>query len=122
MPQPIPVEGPILPAKDKRMALLADVHTGGDSSMDPPQILYEGIGVPSVILAEMKDAQGPRVTIGFTYTQYEFRQPIGKRLTDEDWQKNFYAPTDDPFAAFQYTESKNWPAVNPWFRALFPGE
>lgn len=114
---PIPVEGPILPAKDRRTSLIADVHTGGDSNYDT-QVLYEAIGVPSVILVAVKDANGPRIDIGFTYSHYEFTKPIGKRLTDEDWQKNFYEPTEDPNDAFEYTEMKTWPATPSWYDAI----
>jgi hypothetical protein len=111
---PVPLEGPILPAKDRRAALLTDVHTGGDSDNDT-QILYEGEGVPYVIFSAVKDANGPRLTIGFTYSHYEFTKPYGgKRMTDEDWQTNYYKG-DDPYNAYDYTDKSTWPAVNPWY-------
>ncbi len=116
---PEPIEGPILPAKDKRAALIADVHTGGDSK-NITQILYEGTGVPNVIFVAVKDANGPRLTVGFTYSQYEFTQPYGgQRMTDEDWQKNFYTG-EDPYTPYEYTSLSAWPKVNPWFAPLFP--
>jgi len=115
---PWPVEGPVLPAKDKRAALIADVHTGGDS-LNPTRILYEGTGVPNVILVAVKDVNGPRLTIGFTYAQFEFTEPYGgKRLTDEDWQKKFYVG-DDEQNAFEYTPRALWPVVPSWFAPLF---
>jgi hypothetical protein len=113
---PVPVEGPILSLKDQRAALVADVHTGGDSA-NPPRILYEATGVPNVILVAVKDANGPRVAIGFTYAQYEFTEAYGgQRMTDEDWQKNFYK-NEDEYNAFEYTAA--WPAVPSWFAPLF---
>lgn len=115
---PSPLEGPILPAKDRRAALLADAHTGGDSDHET-KILYEGEGVPYVIFTAVKDANGPRLTVGFTYSHYEFTKPYGgKRMTDEDWQKNFYTG-DDPYSAYNYTDKSKWPTENEWYMPLF---
>jgi hypothetical protein len=115
---PLPTEGPILSAKDRRAAIIADVHTGGDSS-NPTRILYEGVGVPNVILVAVKDSNGPRFALGFTYSQYEMTQPYGgQRLTDEDWQKNFYTG-DDTNMPYTYTAKNTWPAVNSWYSPLF---
>lgn len=111
---PTPTEGPILTAKDRRAAVVADVHTGGDSQ-NPTRILYEGVGVPNVIIVAVKDANGPRYTLGFTYSQYEFTQPYGgNRMTDEDWQKKFYTG-DDTYEPYTYTPKSNRPAVNSWY-------
>lgn len=116
---PVPVEGPVLSNKDKRAALIADVHTGGDSA-NPTKILYEATGVPNVILVAVNDANGPRLTIGFTYAQYEFTEEYGgKRMTDEDWQKRFYEEGDDPYDAFRYTTPASHPVVPSWFAPLF---
>ena len=103
------------------MALVADVHTGQDSA-NPMRILYEGTGVPAVIFTAVDDANGPRLTVGFISTQYEFTQLYGgNRLTDEDWQKNFYVGTD-PYDAFKYTDGSTWPARNPWYETIFTGK
>lgn len=114
---PVPVEGPLLPAKDRRATILADVHTGGDS-VRPLSILYEGEGVPYVIFVVLKDANGPRLSVGFVSSHYEFTKLYGgKRMTDEDWQKNFYEG-DEPYDAFSYTTKDKWPSVNKWFESL----
>ncbi len=114
---PEPIEGPVLPVKDKRAAILADVHTGGDSA-NPTRILYEGTGVPSVMIVAVKDANGPRATIGFAYTQYEFTKEYGgQRMTDEQWQENFYA-NDDTYV-FEYRDHATWPAIPSWYAPLF---
>lgn len=114
---PTPVEGPVLDAKDRRTALVADVHTGGDS-LNPTKILYEGVGVPSVIFTAVNDANGPRLTVGFVSSQYEFTEAYGgKRLTDEAWQTHFYDGTD-PYNAYAYTDKKTWPQQNPWYAPL----
>lgn len=119
---PVPAEGPVITAKDKRTALVADVHTGGDS-LDPTRVLYQAIGVPRVIIALVKDINGPRATIGFTYSHYEFTQPYGgKRLTDEDWQKKLYAETTDPYAAYQYTPLAGQPSQPSWYDVLKPAK
>ncbi len=115
---PIPVEGPVLSVKDKRAAIVADVHTGGDSA-HPTRILYEGTGIPYVILVAVKDTNGPRLAIGFTYSQFETTEPYGgQRKTDEQWQQNFYKGTDDN-APFDYTAPSAWPKLNSWFGTLF---
>lgn len=115
--EPIPTEGPILSAKDRRAALLADVHTGGDS-INPTKILYEGEGVPQMIIVAVKDANGPRYTLGFTYSHYEFMKDYGgNRMTDEDWQQNFYTGTD-PFDPYTYTNKSSWPAAPAWYQSI----
>ncbi len=111
---PLPVEGPVLPAKDRRAAIVADIHTGRDSA-HPLQIVYQATGVPRVIIVAVKDTNGPRYTIGFTYSHYEFRKDHGgQRMTDEDWQKNFYIG-EDPNLAFDYTNKTTWPTINSWY-------
>lgn len=115
---PVPVEGPVLPAKDRRNALVADVHTGGDSA-HPTAILYEATGVPYVVFAAVNDANGPRLTAGFVSSHYEFTKPYGgKRMTDEDWQKGFYEG-EDPYDAYRYAPKTGWPRPNAWYAPLF---
>lgn len=115
---PSPVEGPVLSAKDRRVAVVADIHTGGDS-IHPPKILYQGEGAPRVIFTAVSDANGPRLTVGFVSSHYEFTEGYGgKRLTDEDWQKRFYEGTNTD-TAFEYTSPKTWPSQNPWYAPLF---
>jgi hypothetical protein len=114
---PVPVEGPLLPAKDRRAAIVADVHTGGDSQF-PLSVLYEGEGVPYVMFVAVKDANGPRLTVGFVSSHFEFTKPYGdQRLTDEVWQKNFYEG-DEPYEAFNYIPKNKWPKINAWFEPL----
>ena len=115
---PVPVEGPVLPAKDRRVALVADVHTGGDSDYTT-RILYEGTGVPYVVFTAVKDVNGPRLTVGFISSHYEFTEPYGgKRLTDEQWQERFYVG-DEPYSAFEYIDAASWPVPDAWYKPLF---
>ncbi len=115
---PIPVEGAVLPPKDRRAAVVADIHTGGDTD-NPTRILYEGMGVPKVIFVAVKDGNGARLTVGFTYAHHEFTELYGgKRMTDEQWQERFYKPATEevsPVEALQYTDRGSWPAPNPWY-------
>jgi hypothetical protein len=114
---PTPAEGQILPAKDRRVAVVADVQTGGDSQ-HPTRVLFEGVGIPYVIIVAVKDTNGPRFTIGFTYSHYEMTQPYGgRRMTDEDWQQKFYKG-DDPDAAFDYADRRQWPDPNTWYQPI----
>lgn len=106
---PDPVEGPIIQIKDKRTAVVADIHTDKDGG-----ILEEGTGVPRVIFVAVKDANGPRLTVGFTYSQYETIS--GERLTDEQWQDNFY--TDSGDYSITYKPKGTWPKINTWFQEL----
>lgn len=115
---PVPTEGPVLTAKDHRAALVADVHTGGDSA-NPASILYEGEGVPYIIFTAVSDVNGPRLTVGLTYSHYEFEKPYGgKRMTDEEWQQNFYQGSDET-RPYQYTDPSTWPAENTWYAPMF---
>ena len=106
---PNPIEGPILPIKDKRAAVIADVHTSEEG------ILEEGTGVPRVIFVAVKDVNGPRLTIGFIYSQYELTSP--DRLTDEQWQDNFYTDSDDDYR-ITYKPGNAWPAIPAWYQKL----
>ena len=70
----------------------------------------------------VKDANGARATVGLSYAQYEFTEPLGgKRLTDEQWQEHFYKGTDEN-VPYEYTSLSQWPAINSWYAPLFGGK
>ncbi len=71
---------------DGKTALVTDIHTNALSS----EILYQGLGRPSLVLALVGDAGRPRLVVGGAYDYYEFTQPLGRRLTDQEWQRRFY--------------------------------
>lgn len=73
--------------KNARAAIIADVHTDAKKG----QILYEGDGIPNYVFVAVKDANGTRLTKGLVYSYYEFAGQLGKRLTDETWQKINYS-------------------------------
>jgi hypothetical protein len=69
----------------KQTTIVADVHT----DTNPPQeVLEEGVGYVDLILAAYKVPDG-RIILGAgpVFSYYEFKQPIGERLTDEKWKK-----------------------------------
>lgn len=72
--------------KNARSALIADIHTDAKNQ----EILYEADGIPNYIWVAVKDQNGTRLTKGLVYSYYEFTNPLGKRLNDEDWRKLNY--------------------------------
>ncbi|MCX6758872.1 MAG: DUF3160 domain-containing protein [Candidatus Nealsonbacteria bacterium] len=97
-----PVGGGQLMEKDARSALIADVHTDAAKG----QILYEADGIPNYILVAVKDANGTRLAKGLVYSYYEFTNPLGKRLTDADWQQ------------WNYSNISKIPSMAGWNKAL----
>jgi hypothetical protein len=65
---------------------IADIHTDAKNQ----EILYEADGIPNYIWVAVKDQNGTRLTKGLVYSYYEFTNPLGKRLNDEDWRKLNY--------------------------------
>jgi hypothetical protein len=76
------IEGEITSQADERMALIADVHTDTNTN----QVLEEGVGdaFPIYVVALVEGRQV--VAMGGVFSYYEFKWPIGDRLTDETWQ------------------------------------
>ncbi len=65
---------------DKDMAVIADVHTGGDRALE------EGVGHAYEILAIVPVEGRLVLTRGAVFSYYEFDYPAADRLTDEKWQ------------------------------------
>jgi hypothetical protein len=65
---------------DKHMAVIADVHTGGD------KVLEVGVGHPYEIWAIVPIEGKLSLVRGATFSFYEFKHPASDRLTDEKWQ------------------------------------
>jgi hypothetical protein len=68
---------------DERMDIIADVHT----DMNTRQVLEEGVGSPFDIYVIVEDTKGTRLCRGGVFSYYEFKHPMGDRLTDEMWQE-----------------------------------
>jgi hypothetical protein len=75
---------------DKRMGIVADVHTDVNSG----RVLEEGIGDPFTIYVVVPGEGNTHLTMGAVFAHYEFKQPMAERLTDEAWQ----AMTKPPLA------------------------
>jgi hypothetical protein len=72
------------------MAIIADVHTDTDPSVE--KCLEEGVGYPLEIFVIVHEGGEIRITRGAIFSYYEFLQPITERLTDETWRQKL---TDD---------------------------
>ncbi|MDD3246938.1 MAG: DUF3160 domain-containing protein [Methanosarcina sp.] len=68
--------------KSQRSTLIADVHTS------PAGVLEEGTGKLDLIVVAYKQPDG-RIVLGAgpVMSYYEFWQPSGERLTDEEWRE-----------------------------------
>ena len=62
--------------------LIADVHTDPNSKT----VLEEGIGRPFLIYEAFNTPRGTKLFKGAVYSYYEFKQPMKKRLNDEEWK------------------------------------
>ncbi len=75
-----------------RGAIIADVYTNADFG----EVLEVGVGIPYRIYIPLNDGQGgKRIAIGYTYSYYEFRHPMGDRLTNEQWREWVYGDNPD---------------------------
>jgi hypothetical protein len=75
---------------DKDMAVIADVHTGGD------KVLEEAVGHANEILVIVPIEGKLVLTRGAVFSYYEFIHPSADRLTDEKWQKMLNANQAPP--------------------------
>lgn len=83
-----PLPNEVATEAQARAALIADVFTDAVKG----QVLYEATGIPNYIYVAVKDANGARLTKGLVFTHHEFSEPLGKRYTDDDWQRKVYSP------------------------------
>lgn len=70
--------------KSKKTTIIADVHTDGNTR----QVLEEGVGYVKLIVVAYKLPDG-RIVMGAgpVMSYYEFKHPMGDRLTDERWEQ-----------------------------------
>jgi hypothetical protein len=83
---------------DQDMAVIADVHTGGD------RVLEEAVGHANEILVIVPVEGKLVLTRGAVFSYYEFIYPSADRLTDEKWQ--------------QIIKSKRAPAPPVWTKSF----
>ncbi|MBR2233750.1 MAG: DUF3160 domain-containing protein [Prevotella sp.] len=72
---------------DRSIAQVADVFTRNVIGCDKCGILYEATGNADAIYVIVDIGGKTYLTRGATYSYYEFVNELGKRLTDEEWQK-----------------------------------
>jgi hypothetical protein len=75
------VEGP-----DRSIAQVADIFTRNVPGCSKNGILHVAAGRPKNIYVVVEINGYLRLTRGSTFSYYEFVQPLGTRLTDEEWQ------------------------------------
>lgn len=76
------VQGP-----DKSVAVIADIYTQNAENTDKNGILHVGTGYVNDLFVVVEINGLLYLTKGATFSYYEFSQPPGTRLTDEEWQK-----------------------------------
>ena len=76
------VQGP-----DRSVAIVADVFTRNVPNCDKCGILYEATGNADAIYVLVDIGGKTYLTRGATFSYYEFVNPLGQRLTDEEWQQ-----------------------------------
>jgi hypothetical protein len=88
----MPDEGNIISQDELKMALVADVHTDMVNNI----ALEVATGIPNRIYVALNDGNGgKRIATGYIYSYYEFEQPIGNRLNDEEWKRKVYSESPE---------------------------
>jgi hypothetical protein len=82
--------------------LVSDVHTDGpsDPDHDPGAILHEAIDRANLLMIAVDNGPDRMVFAGPVFSHYEFLEPYGSRLTDEEWTsrvKSGTAPAPPPW-------------------------
>lgn len=93
------VQGP-----DKSIAVVADIYTRNIMGCNKNGILHVATGNANNIYVVVEIEDNLYLTRGSTFSYYEFVQPLGTRLTDEEWQKML--------------EEKKAPAVPEWMKNI----
>lgn len=93
------VQGP-----DKSIAIVADIYTRNIRGCNKNGILHVATGNANNIYVVVEIEGNLYLTRGATFSYYEFVQPLGTRLTDEEWQKML--------------EEKKAPAVPEWMKSI----
>lgn len=78
------MSGKIENEEDKKMAIVADVHTDPNSG----RVLEEGVGRPMELHVVVPGDDGMlKICSGAMFSYYEFPHPMADRLTDGKWQE-----------------------------------
>jgi hypothetical protein len=90
---------------DKAVAVVADVYTRNIRGCRKNGILHEAVGNVNEIYVVVEIEGYLYLTKGATFSYFEFVQPLGTRLTDEEWQKKL-------------EEKKDLPAIPAWLKDI----
>ena len=93
------VQGP-----NKSIAIVAGIYTRNIRGCNKNGILHIATGNANNIYVVVEIEGNLYLTRGATFSYYEFVQPLGTRLTDEEWQKML--------------EEKKAPAVPEWMKSI----
>ena len=93
------VQGP-----DKSIAIVAGIYTRNIRGCNKNGIRHIATGNANNIYVVVEIEGNLYLTRGATFSYYEFVQPLGTRLTDEEWQKML--------------EEKKAPAVPEWMKSI----
>jgi len=99
LPQWSLVEGP-----DRSVAVVADIYTRNILGCDKCGILHVATGNANSIYVMVEIGGFLYLTRGAVFSYYEFVQPLGTRLTDEEWQKML--------------DEKKAPAIPGWMKEI----
>jgi len=84
--------GNVMNRDNLRMALVADVYTNAEIGL----VLETAVGIPYRLYVPLNDGQGgKRIAIGYSFSYYEFNQPISKRLNNDEWKAIVYSEDPD---------------------------
>ena len=77
---------------DLKMALVADVFTNAEQGT----VLELATGIPYRMHVALVDGQGGRrIATAYTFSYYEFYNPMTERLNDDEWKARVYEPEAD---------------------------
>ena len=79
-------------------ALVADVHTDAadDVTGDPGMILHEAVGSVACLVAAVDSRPDRAIYLGPLLSHYEFEEPLGTRLNDDEWKARLSAGQAPP--------------------------
>jgi len=77
------VKGP-----DREVSVVADIYTANASNNPKKGVLHVGVGPVNDIYVVVEINGLLYLTRGATFSYYEFVEPMGTRLTDEEWQQS----------------------------------
>ena len=86
-PDVMPDSWDLVSGPDRSVAQVADVFTRDMPNCQKCGILYEATGNADAIYVLVEIEGKTYLTRGATFSYYEFVNPPGQRLTDEDWQR-----------------------------------